>query len=142
MSMPEPERELVRRVLPFAVPALVIAFAIGGLLGGRDVAWSAALGILVVAVNFAANGLSLAWAARISPNVLFGVAMGGFAVRLGAILVVMIVLDRLVFFSPTAFIAALVPATIALLVLEIRLISGRFTADLWTFPTGSTGGRP
>ena len=141
MSMPDPERELVRRALPFAVPALAIAFAIGGLLGGRDVALSAALGILVVAVNFAANGLSLAWAARISPNVLFGVAMGGFAVRLGAVLLVMIVLDRLAFFSPTAFIAALVPATIALLVLEIRLISGRFTADLWTFPTGSTGGR-
>jgi hypothetical protein len=140
--MPDPERELVRRALPFAVPALAIAFAIGGLLGGRDVALSAALGILVVAVNFAANGLSLAWAARISPNVLFGVAMGGFAVRLGAVLLVMIVLDRLAFFSPTAFIAALVPATIALLVLEIRLISGRFTADLWTFPTGSTGGRP
>jgi hypothetical protein len=139
MSMPEPERELVRRALPFAVPAFAVAFAIGGLMGGRDVAWSAALGILVVAANFAASGLSLAWAARISPNVLFGVAMGGFAVRLGAVLLVMIVLDRLAFFSPTAFIAALVPATIALLVLEIRLLSGRFTADLWTFHTGSTG---
>jgi hypothetical protein len=43
------------------------------------------------------------------------------------------------FFSPVAFIAALVPATIALLVLEIRLLSGRFAADLWTFPSGSTG---
>ena len=141
MSMPEPERELVRRALPFAVPALVVAFAVGGLTGGRDIAWSAALGILVVAANFAANGLSLAWAARISPNVLFGVAMGGFAVRLGAVLVVMLLLDRLAFFSPTAFIAALVPATVALLVLEIRILSGRFTADLWSFPTGSTGGQ-
>lgn len=139
MSMPEPERELVRRVLPFAIPALVVAFAVGGLTGGRDIAWSAALGILVVAANFAANGLSLAWAARISPNVLFGVAMGGFAVRLGAVLVVMLLLDRLAFFSPTAFVAALVPATVALLVLEIRLFSGRFAADLWSFPTGSTG---
>jgi len=138
--MPEPERELVRRVLPFAAPAFALALVIGALVGGRDVAWSAALGIVVVAVNFAANGLSLAWAARISPNVLFGVAMGGFVVRLGAVLVVMLLLDRLTFFSPTAFIAALVPATVALLVLEIRLLSGRFTADLWTFPTGSTGG--
>lgn len=138
--MPEPERELVRRVLPFAAPAFALALVIGALVGGRDVAWSAALGIMVVAANFAANGLSLAWAARISPNVLFGVAMGGFAVRLGAVLVVMLLLDRLAFFSPTAFIAALVPATVALLVLEIRLLSGRFTADLWTFPTGSTGG--
>jgi hypothetical protein len=51
----------------------------------------------------------------------------------------MVVLDSLAFFSPTAFIAALVPATVALLVLEMRLLSGRFTADLWTFPTGSTG---
>ena len=141
MSVPEPERELVRRALPFAVPAVAVAFAVGGLTGGRDIAWSAALGILVVAANFAANGLSLAWAARISPNVLFGVAMGGFAVRLGAVLVVMLLLDRLAFFSPTAFIAALVPATVALLVLEIRILSGRFTADLWSFPTGSTGGR-
>lgn len=139
--MPEPERELVRRVLPFAGPTVALAFVIGALVGGRDVAWSAALGIMVVAANFAANGLSLAWAARISPNVLFGVAMGGFAVRLGAVLVVMLLLDRLAFFSPTAFIAALVPATVALLVLEIRLLSGRFTADLWTFPTGSTGGQ-
>lgn len=138
--MPEPERELVRRVLPFAAPTFALALVIGALVGGRDVAWSAALGIMVVAANFAANGLSLAWAARISPNVLFGVAMGGFAVRLGAVLVVMLLLDRLAFFSPTAFIAALVPATVALLVLEIRLLSGRFTADLWTFPTGSTGG--
>lgn len=138
--MPEPERELVRRVLPFAAPAFALALVIGALVGGRDVAWSAALGIVVVAVNFAANGLSLAWAARISPNVLFGVAMGGFVVRLGAVLVVMLLLDRLTSFSPTAFIAALVPATVALLVLEIRLLSGRFTADLWTFPTGSTGG--
>ncbi len=137
--MPEPERELVRRVMPFAVPTVALAFVIGASVGGRDVAWSAALGILVVAANFAANGLSLAWAARISPNVLFGVAMGGFVVRLGAVLVVMVVLDSLAFFSPTAFIAALVPATVALLVLEMRLLSGRFTADLWTFPTGSTG---
>jgi hypothetical protein len=139
MSMPEPERELVRRAIPFAIPAFALAFAIGALLGGRDDAWSAALGIVVVAANFAANGLSLAWAARISPNALFGVAMGGFAVRLGAVLVVMLLLNRLAFFSPVAFVAALVPATIALLVLEIRLLSGRFTADLWTFPTGSTG---
>jgi hypothetical protein len=139
MSTPEPERELVRRVLPFFIPAFALAFAVGALTGGRDDAWSAALGIAVVAVNFAANGLSLAWAARISPNVLFGVAMGGFAVRLGAVLVVMLLLNRLAFFSPVAFIAALVPATIALLVLEIRLLSGRFTADLWTFPTSSTG---
>ena len=139
MSMPEPERELVRRALPFFIPAFALAFAIGALMGGRDDAWSAALGIVVVAANFAANGLSLAWAARISPNVLFGVAMGGFAVRLGAVLVVMLLLNRLAFFSPVAFIAALVPATIALLVLEIRLLSGRFAADLWTLPSGSTG---
>lgn len=137
--MPEPERELVRRALPFFIPAFALAFAIGALMGGRDDAWSAALGIVVVAANFAANGLSLAWAARISPNVLFGVAMGGFAVRLGAVLVVMLLLNRLAFFSPVAFIAALVPATIALLVLEIRLLSGRFAADLWTLPSGSTG---
>ncbi len=140
MSMVEPERELVRRLLPWALPALAVAFMLGVTIGGWNAGWSAAIGIAVVAANFSAHGLSLAWAARLSPTVLFAVGMGGFVVRLGAILIVMLALDRLAFFSPLAFVAALVPATVALLVLELRLLSGRFYADLWTFPAGPAGG--
>ena len=45
-------------------------------------------------------------------------------------------LDQTAWFSVVAFIAALVPTTIALLVVEMKLLSGRMQADLWTMPAG------
>ncbi len=136
----EPERELIRRALPYLVPAAVIAFVAGSLVIDPDAGWSAAFGVAVVFANFAAHGLSLAWAARISPAVVFAVAMGGFVVRLGAIVLVMVLLRQLAWFSTGAFIAGLVPTTIALLVAEMKMLSGRMQVDLWTFPAGQREG--
>src|SRR5262245_9178378 len=78
----EPERELGRRVLPFVPLALVVAFVIGWVAGGPGSAWSAAIAVAIVAVNFVAFALSIAWAARISPTMLAVVALGGYVVRL------------------------------------------------------------
>jgi hypothetical protein len=127
----EPEREMVRRALPYAVPALAVALTVGTLLAGWGAGWSAAIGVAVVALNLVAHGLSLAWAARISPTMVFAVGLGGFALRLGTILVVLILLNRLPWFSPAAFVFAVVPATIVLLVYEAKLLSGRMQVDLW-----------
>jgi hypothetical protein len=132
----EPERELIRRVLPFGLPAVAIAYGAGALVS-NDAARSAAVGAAVVLANFLAFGLSAAWAARISPTVLAGVALGGFVVRLAAIFVAMVLLDRVSWFSPVAFAAALVPATVALLAFEAKVLSGRLQGELWTF-TGTT----
>lgn len=140
MAATEPERELIRRVLPFALPAIAIAYGAGAL-ASANAALSAAIGVVVVVANFVAHGLSLAWAARISPTAVVGVGLGGFGVRLGAILVALVLLDRLSWFSPVAFAAALVPATILLLVFEAKVLSGRLQADLWRFPAGPTGVR-
>jgi hypothetical protein len=135
----EPEREMVRRALPLAVPALAVAILLGGLLGGRDAAVSAALGVAVVFLNFAAYGLSLAYAARISLIVLFAVGLGGYIVRLGIVVVIILGLQQLAWFSVVAFVAALVPTTIALLVFEIKVMSGRMQADLWNLPADASG---
>jgi hypothetical protein len=132
-----PERELVRRVLPFALPALAVAYGAGALVT-TDVAWSAMIGVVVVLANFVAHALSMAWAAGVSPVVLVAVGLGGFAVRLAAIFVALLLLDRLAWFSPAAFVAAVVPATVALLAFEAKVLSGRLQADLWTFPAAST----
>lgn len=140
MAATEPERELIRRVLPFALPAIAIAYGAGAL-ASANAALSAAIGVVVVVANFVAHGLSLAWAARISPTAVVGVGLGGFGVRLGAILVALVLLDRFSWFSPVAFAAALVPATILLLVFEAKVLSGRLQADLWRFPAGPTGVR-
>jgi hypothetical protein len=129
-----PEREMIRRISPFAFPVALAAFALGALLGGTDAGWSGAIAIVVVYANFVAHGSSLALAATISPTVLYAVGLGGFLVRLGVIVLAIALLERTEWFSILAFIAALIPATIALLVVEMKLISGRMQADLWADP--------
>lgn len=135
MSQPvSPERELIRRLAPFSIPAAAIAAVAGGLVGGEHVAWSAVIGIVVVTANLLAHGLSLAWAAKISLTAVFAVGLGGFLVRLGAIVAVMAGLNQLSWFSPVAFAASVVPTTILLLAFEMKLLAGRMQVDLWNLP--------
>lgn len=133
MAGAEPERALVRRASPFVLPIAAAAFAIGALVGGRPVGWSAATAVAIVYLNFVANALSISWAASISPTLVSIVAIGGYAVRLIAYTVALVGLNRLRWFSPLAFVLALVPATIGLLVYEAKALSGRMQADLWSF---------
>jgi hypothetical protein len=129
----EPERQLVRRLLPFAVPACIVAVSAGWLVGGPGTAWSAGIGTVAVAILFVVSAVSIAWSARISPEILIAVGLGGFLVRLAAFTLALLALDGLAWFSPIAFAAAFIPATIALLVVEMKLVSGRMQADLWYF---------
>jgi hypothetical protein len=133
MDRAEPERELVRRLVPLSIPVLGLAAIAGALLDGSGAALSAAVGVAAVTLNLVANAASVAWAARISPILLMVVGLGGFVVRLATFTVVLLLLDRLPWFSPIAFAAAFVPTTIALLVVEMKLLGGRMQPDLWYF---------
>ena len=133
MTRVEPERELVRRVLPFVPLVATVAVGLGYAAGGADAAWSAAIGIAIVTANFLMFALSIAWAATISPTMIAIVALGGYLVRLIVFTVALVILTKLSWFSPVAFALTLVPATIALLVYEAKALSGRMQADLWTF---------
>ena len=130
---------MVRRILPFSVPAIGLAVVLGWVFGSPGVAASAGIGAALVFANFVAYAYSLAYAARISLVLLYGVGLGGFIVRMGIFVVLLVALRQLDWFSTVAFIAAFVPATIALLALEIRLLGGRMQADLWTIPAESKG---
>ncbi len=130
----EPERELVRRLLPYSLPAFAVAAVAGALLGGAAAAWSAGIGVAAVAANFLGYAYSVAWAARIAPTVLMVVGLGGFVLRIVTLTVALLLLDHLAWFSPVAFAAAFVPTTIVLLVVEMKLLAGRMQADLWYFP--------
>jgi hypothetical protein len=134
VNRPEPEKETIRRVLPYVVPAAVVALGTGYLVSGWWTGWSAAIGVAVVAANFVAHGLSLAWAARISPTMIFAVGLGGFFLRLLVIVMLLVLLRTFPWFSAAAFAAAVVPATALLLFVEARLLTGRMQADLWMFP--------
>jgi hypothetical protein len=130
----EPEHELVRRLLPYSLPAFAVAVLTGGLLSGAGGALSAGIAVIVLTANFVGNAYSVSWAARIGPTVLLAVGLGGFMVRLATLTVALLLLDRLSWFSPLAFAAAFVPTTIALLVVEMKLLAGRMQGDLWYFP--------
>jgi hypothetical protein len=51
----EPERELVRRLLPYSLPAFAIAALTGGLFSGAGAAWSGGIAVIVVTANFVGN---------------------------------------------------------------------------------------
>jgi hypothetical protein len=130
----DPERELIRRVLPFALPAVFVAFVAGMSVSGWNSGLSAAIGVAVVLLNFIVHGRSVAWAARISLTALYAVALGGFVLRLAAIAVIIFALDRLPVFSPLAFVLSVVPAMVLLIAFELRQLQGVMQGDLWRFP--------
>ena len=133
MTAPEPERALIRRVSPFAVPAAIVAFVVAALFGGTSVGWSAVIAIAIVYANFVANALSIAWAATVSTTLVSIVALGGYVVRLVVYTIALVLLNQLAWFSPVAFALTLVPAVVALLVYEAKALSGPMQADLWSF---------
>ena len=129
----EPERELLRRLLPLTLPALAVALIAGLLLDGPGSAISAGIAVAALEVNLVTIAVSLGWAARISPAAVMLVGVGGFVLRIATFALALLLLDRLAWFSPVAFVAAFVPATLALLVFEMKLLGGRMQADLWYF---------
>jgi hypothetical protein len=131
----EPEVLLVRRVAPFGPPAMVLALLVGAAVSGWDVGWSGAIGVAVVWANTTISGLALARAARVSLTAISAVAMGGFVVRMGAIVAIMAGLNQLSFFSPLAFGLAVVPATLILLGFEMKLLAGGLGQQLQIPPS-------
>ena len=121
------------RLLPFAVPATAVAAVVGAVAGDAGVAASAAIGVAAVAVNLVAHAASLGWAARISAAAVMLVGVGGYMLRIAIFTLALFALDRMAWFSPLAFVVAFVPATVALLVVELRLLGGHMQADLWYF---------
>jgi hypothetical protein len=115
---------MVRRALGPGALALPVALGAGWALGSPAAGASAALGVAVVLANFAAHGLSLAWASTISLAVLHAVALAGVVVRLGAIVGLLLALRGTGWFSPLAFGLAVVPGTLGLLAYEARLLAG------------------
>ena len=114
---------MVKRAIVPAILGIALAAAVGAVLGGAEAAGSAAIGVAIVALNFAAHGASLAWASTISIPVVFAVALGGFFFRLALVVAAMFALNTLAWFSPLAFGLAVVPATLVLLAYEAQLVS-------------------
>lgn len=112
--------DLARHGLLVAPAILLVA----GLLRGIDGAASAALGLALLFVNFLISAASLAWAARRGPNMLMAVALGGFALRMGTILAVMLIADALFGWADVVVLGVTLFGThLGLLFWELRSVS-------------------
>lgn len=112
--------DLVRHGLLVA-PVIVL---VAGLLRGVDGAASAALGLGVLVLNFFASAVMLDWGARRGGNTLFGVALGGFLLRMVSILVVILVARALFGWVDVVVLALTLFVThLGLLFWELRSVS-------------------
>jgi len=91
-EQPQVERDialdLVKHGLLIAPVILLVAFFVSG----WDGVASAGIALAIVCLNFTLAALSVGWAAKISPEMVGGVALGGYVVRLGLILGALVLL--------------------------------------------------
>lgn len=111
--------DMVRRSLPFA-PAPV---ALGALFYGVDGALSAAFGVVLVLANLVAAGALMVWGAKRSLGVLAGVAVGGFALRLAVLVLVLSLVKDLSWVEMVPLGLTVVAAQVGLLWWETRHLS-------------------
>jgi hypothetical protein len=98
-----PERAMALWALVPAVPAAILAFALGSIVG-LGVGVSAALGVVVAVGGFCAQVLALGWAREIGEGANMAVALFGFLVLLGLVGGAYALLKTNVdWFSPKAF---------------------------------------
>ena len=98
-----PERVIAARAVVPALVVAVAAFGIGFLANGIDAAVSALLGVIVVAGTFVVYVLVLGWARSVSVPALQAAVMGGWLIRLGIFVGVLLALRTMEWFDVAAF---------------------------------------
>jgi hypothetical protein len=121
VAAPEAEvaRDLLRRMV-WVAPLFVVAGAIGW---GVDGALSALVGLALVGLNFAAAAALIGWGAKQGPNHLMIAVLGGYVVRLGAILLVLWAIQDLAWVEMVPLGVTLVATHVGLLFWESRYVS-------------------
>ena len=139
-AQPQVERDLALDLVKHGLllaPAVVL---VAGLVSGWDGTASAAIALGIVCLNFTLAALSVGWAAKISPVMVGGVALGGYVVRLGLILVALVALRHVSWIVLPWLGFTLVGAHLALLFWEMRYVSMSLAAPglrpRGTIPTG------
>ena len=118
---PEAEvaRDLVRRML-WVSPL----FVLGGFLGwGADGAFSALFALGLVGANFLASAALMGAGARISPGALMAAVLGGYVLRMGAVVAAILLVRDAAWVEMAPLAATLLITHVGLLVWETRYIS-------------------
>jgi hypothetical protein len=112
-------RHTVTRAI-YVGPVLVAIFAF---ISGWEGAWSAALGVAIVVVNFLLAGAILSISAKISLAVYHAAALFGFFLRLGLMVLTVLLIAQLVPIDRPAFGISAVVAYLVLLSWEAVAVS-------------------
>jgi len=112
-------RDLARHALWIA-PAAVIG---AGIWKGTGGALAVLLALVVVVANFLITAAMLGWAARISPHMIMGVALGGFVVWLFAIFGMGLVVQQIDAIDMSVFVVSVLILHLGLLFWETRSVS-------------------
>jgi len=94
-----------------------------GVLRGVDGAISAAIGLALVALNFAVSARLIGWAAVRSLTLLQAAVLGGFVVRLFALTLIVLGLEQFSFIDLPVLVITIAVTHIALLIWETRYVS-------------------
>ncbi len=128
LNAPVPDAPPVERELAFdmarrglwVAPAIVLASL---LIWGADGAWSALVAVAVVLVNLVLAAVSLSWAARRSLTALMAVAFAGFAVRMGLVTAVLLLVKDRPWIDLVALGVTILVTHLGLLFWELRYVS-------------------
>ena len=111
--------DLVRRVL-IVSPAVVLVAA---LVSGVDGVLSAAIGLVLVSLNFLVSAKLITFTARRSPGAVMGVVLGGYIVRLGVLFAIALALDTVSWIDIGVLLLTVAVVHLALLTWESRHVS-------------------
>ncbi|WP_067248911.1 hypothetical protein [Microbacterium resistens] len=122
---------ILRRTLIWSAVAAVVlaavAAAVGGLVAGASGVWSGLVGVLLAVVFLAITALSILIANRwygdaLYVQLFFAIVLGGWLLKLGLFVVVMLVLRGQPWISPMVFFLSIVAGVLMSLVVDVIVL--------------------
>lgn len=120
---PAPEVQVAADLARRSVPVAAVLVLVGALIWGGAGAASAAVAVGLVVLNFLAAAGIIAWAARISLNMLMGAVLGGYVVRFGLLALVLFLIKDASWVERVPLFVTLLVTHVGLLVWETRYVS-------------------
>jgi hypothetical protein len=122
-AAPAVEREVAFDMLKRGVWLAPVVLIAASAIWGSEGAASAGVAIALVAVNLVLAAVALSWAASRSLTMLMAVALGGFAVRMGLVTVVLLAVKDEPWIDLTALGVSVLVTHLGLLFWELRYVS-------------------
>jgi hypothetical protein len=110
-----PEAEIVSDMLRRTAPSLPILIVAIGAFWGWDGIWSAALGVVIVLINYALTAVIMSVTGRKSPSALMAGVLVGYAIRMGLVVLAL-------YYAKHSSWAEIVPLGITLVITHVGLL--------------------